>query len=725
MATFFLLGAALVLTSVQQITGGIVVSASTAEPVAGATIHIPGHPGSARTSSDGRFTWRNLPTPPFVAVVILPDGRVARPVTVVDRSEAGLQLRIDTTWSESLTIRGAAPDIATSPAAALSTDTSDALALRHPATLTQAVEHVPGLSWISQGQDAAPSIRGLARGRTMILLDGGRVLTERGAGANASFLDPAWLARIDVARGPGSVAYGTDAFGGVVAARTRAAAIGTPLEVRFTGSLGTGMPKRQANLELGHGYASGSVLAAIRAREFDDYSSPDGVVPLSAWQDRGARLAWIQMVGGHRLTVNVQTDEARSVGHPRNDSAAIEATSPFDRSHRVTAAYGRPAHGGWRDVHVDFVAASARDRLEQDRLAAPGRPRRVDRVDSSAKDVQVRLSARRVIGPVGLRTGADMQRRYGVSATDTAFQYNNAGALMQTTMTQSLVSAQRTSTGAFVEGDMPVPGGLRLGGGVRGEDIRVTNAGGFFGDQSRHLGAVAANAALTWTRESWLVTAQVARGFRDPTLTDRFSRGPVGRGFLEGNPALEPETSVQFDMTARYARGRIAVDAAAYRYALANLVERYTDGPDLFRLRNRARARLAGLEVAARVEAGRGLAFDIIAQTSRGRDADVDTPLNDIAAASLSVIARHGWHDRVQSYVRVAAVRAHDDFGPAEVRTPGYVLADTSAGFRLSPRLAFRAIVRNVLNQRYFASAGPRWVLAPGRQFVVAMEIGR
>ena len=43
------------------------------------------------------------------------------------------------------------------------------------------------------------------------------------------------------------------------------------------------------------------------------------------------------------------------------------------------------------------------------------------------------------------------------------------------------------------------------------------------------------------------MTAQVARGFRDPILSDRFYRGPVGRGFIEGNPDLKPETSLQFD----------------------------------------------------------------------------------------------------------------------------------------------------------------------------------
>ena len=40
-------------------------------------------------------------------------------------------------------------------------------------------------------------------------------------------------------------------------------------------------------------------------------------------------------------------------------------------------------------------------------------------------------------------------------------------------------------------------------------------------------------------------------------LSDRFYRGPVGRGFIEGNPDLKPETSLQFDLTARYVAGPI------------------------------------------------------------------------------------------------------------------------------------------------------------------------
>jgi len=47
-----------------------------------------------------------------------------------------------------------------------------------------------------------PALRGLARGRTLILVDGARVTAERRAGPSATFVDPASLASLEVLRGP-------------------------------------------------------------------------------------------------------------------------------------------------------------------------------------------------------------------------------------------------------------------------------------------------------------------------------------------------------------------------------------------------------------------------------------------------------------------------------------------------------------------------------------------
>jgi outer membrane receptor protein involved in Fe transport len=243
---------------------------------------------------------------------------------------------VDTAVSETVRVQGVAPAIDVAGAASLGVLSADDIRLRHPATLAQALDDLPGVRAISEGQAQTPAIRGLARGRTLVLLDGLRVSTERGAGTNASFLDPADLGRVDVARGPGSVAYGSDAFGGVVAATTRQPVADSPMRVTFGGTLGAGVPERRADLEWSGGYPSGAFLVGIRRREFDDYSSPHGIVPLSSWEDTGVRLSWEDRRGSQAWAIGWQRDEARNIGRPRSDSDAIRAVSPFERSHRLT-----------------------------------------------------------------------------------------------------------------------------------------------------------------------------------------------------------------------------------------------------------------------------------------------------------------------------------------------------------------------------------------------------
>ena len=88
----------------------------------------------------------------------------------------------------------------------------------------QAVENVAGASTVSEGQSGVPSLRGLARGRTLVLIDGARVTAERRVGPSATYMDPASVAAVEVSRGPGSVAYVWHA--GRYASTTRGSATG-------------------------------------------------------------------------------------------------------------------------------------------------------------------------------------------------------------------------------------------------------------------------------------------------------------------------------------------------------------------------------------------------------------------------------------------------------------------------------------------------------------------
>ena len=237
---------------------GLVIDARDNTPVANAEVTVVGQRGSVRTAADGSFRWPLGAPLPLIFVVILQNGIVCRPIHVTAFSEASrVTLIVEPAMAASMEVTGAAPAIDVAPGASTSLVTAADVTLRHPSTLGGVLENIPGVSLISEGQSATPAIRGLARGRTSILVDGSRAASERRAGANASFLDPAIVERVEVARGPASVAYGSDAMGGVIAVRTRGPDYTRPLQVRFAGTLGGGVPEASGDLEVSAGYGSG------------------------------------------------------------------------------------------------------------------------------------------------------------------------------------------------------------------------------------------------------------------------------------------------------------------------------------------------------------------------------------------------------------------------------------------------------------------------------------
>jgi len=705
---------------------GRVVDGHSGEPIPGAAIAIVGERGSVTTDSSGRFQWRVRPPLPADIIITLPGGQVAAPVRLTEMDPAGeFTLRIDTTAvNESLTVLGAAPTIDAPPAAATTLLTAADIALRHPPTLSQALDVVAGVSTISEGQAAVPAIRGMARGRTLILVDGSRATTERRAGANASFLDPGVTQAIEVARGPSSVAYGSDAFGGVIAARTRRPNYTPGVHVRFNGTLGAGVPEQRGDIEISRGHGSGGILAGVRLREFDDYDAPAGPVANSGWRDGGARVRWEQITGAGVWSIGWQSDFGRSLGRPRSDSNVILATSPYEDSHRLTASYQMGSLGGFTNLRFDALASASRQRTDQDRLPTAIRPRSVERADLSSRDMQLRLTGERSAGQARLHVGVDVQGEYGLHALDSTIAYNANDAVTSTSTVVSIDSAHRTAAGVFAETSLDAGPRVRFTGGIRLDAVHNTNSGGYFGDRSVSNTAVAGLAAATVHPSHHLeLTGQVSRGFRDPTLSDRFYRGPVGRGFIEGNPDLKPETSLQFDVKARYVVRAAEVAVAAYHYTIDDLVERYASTPNLFLFRNRGRAELRGVEVEAQMPLPAALGLTFTAETSQGRDAADHTPIDDIGPQAVSIALRHRLGARLLSYFRVKAVSSHEAAGPSEVPTHAYTMVDGGVWWRWTERVQVLATIRNLLDEAYQSSAGPRWVWAPGRHGSVTLLV--
>ncbi len=699
---------------------GVVVDDRTGLPVANAEVAILGRPGAVYTDALGRFSWKPTPAVPFELMVILPGERYTKPVLVERLPDGGpLEVRVAMLVEESVTVTGgAAPDIESTPGAAT------ALLSGREVQTRMVLENVAGVSQVSEGQAAVPAVRGLARGRTVILIDGARVSSERRVGPSATFLDPFVLDGVEVARGPGSVAYGSDAFGGVILARTRRVEPGAPLEVRATTTLGVGLPEARAAVAVSQGVGpAGSVLAEAHYRRFWNYDSPQGEVLNSSALDKGFLLRATRRLGPGELTGSWQSDFGGDIDRPRNNSDVVRFYYPTEDSHRFTVNYGATNVAGFSRLDATGYLGSYRVVTDQDRHPTATRGRSLERGDVDANDFQARASAERVFSQARVEVGADVHGRFDLHALDIVEQYDTSGALIVRLENVSIDSARRTDAGLFAMVEVAPRQVLLLAGGVRGDHVTTRNRGGYFGDRSTSNRSASGFASATLGPFRGVsLTGQVARGFRDPTLSDRYYRGPTGRGFVTGNPDLEPETSLQFDGGLRYTAAKVRLAAYVFHYRIDDLIERYETIPDFFFFRNRGRARIRGVELEAQATVAPTTTLEVAAHLQRGTALDDETPLDDIAPDTLTVLVRHQASPRLSVQLRGAFYAADGRPGPTEQARAAYALADAVVGVRLSERLDLRAGVRNLFDTPYLVSPDARAVLAPGRSASVTLS---
>lgn len=692
-------------------------------PVAGARILVAGSAVAARTGPGGRFDLAPEPSPPFLLSVFAEDEAWLGSILVESVSGPSPILLALPPMERVLVSapHGAPLSTLAPPAAGVTTITEQEMDARAPGRLFEILEQIPGSDVLGSGASIVPSIRGMARGRSLILLDGARVTAERRAGPSATFLDPFSLESVEVVRGPGSVAYGSDTFGGVIHARTLRPrpgeltasfqAIASSADDALSGGL-------QANVPLG----PAAILVQARQRSFANYEAPGGEIPSSSARDRGFLIRGLIPAGRATWIAGLQVDDAFDVGKPSSDPAA-ETVYPVEESLRLTLEAELPPPG--RMSSLEFHAFAGRYRLVTDRetLPGPATNRGIESSDADAGDVGLRLIGALPLDRTILRMGIDASGRTGLTVKETATGFDAGGRLISQSTTVAVDSADRYDGALFVEAERQL-GGSRFtaAGGLRGQGVWTRNEGGLAGDASRSSGTATGYVAGTMRiAEPWTATLQFARGFREPTLSDRYYTGVTGRGFIAGNPDLDPERSRQIDLAVRRIEGESIFSAYAYQYTITDLIERFERAPGLFAFRNRGEAEVRGLEVEAELHFARNLAVSLGAGAARGEiredgSAPDDVPGPVVHAAVAQRSSGGLWWRAAYTY-RFQDTRP----GPSEVVTPGRGSLALEGGLPLGPGLEARLSLSNILDATYPVSPDEDAVPARGRSAALAL----
>ncbi len=532
-----------------------------------------------------------------------------------------------------------------------------ALREQAPVVLGDVLATLPGVDSNKDSPwEQRPSIRGLTDQRVLVLVDGIPMNSARGNGPHSSLVDPSQVERIEVVRGPSSVAYGSDALGGVINIITRQPGL-TSAERQFRGTatLGgsvEGLPERNGSLNFDTRWNKLSAFLAGGGRKADDYKNADGTVPQSGFSDWNA-LANLRYDFTDRLALKggYQLYRGRNIGIPGlafsfavpgMGGASQLFNFPFydrDFAHltlehlypasswlanaSVTTYWQREHRNFWSDQQVSgaaFLPAFGFTNPPAGTVAATTLQDRFFDLNTYGLQFQmtsVKTTHYRFSSGLDLArdlTGGDNRQ------VSSFFDSSGASAGSAVVPSASVPTGRFDSYAAYVQGEFFFnpqwtldAGGrythyrYRTDAGLNGYD--ATGAPAYFPVRKLDDDALSGSVGLVYSPLSDLhITANIASGYREPNAQDLYFSGPGSVGFVVGNPDLKPERSVSYDAGLRWGPGDFAFSGNAFYSTFNDLIDAVVaqtssplaaPGQPTYQYVNIAKARMYGGEVEA------------------------------------------------------------------------------------------------------------------------------
>ena len=587
--------------------------------------------------------------------------------------------------------------------------------------LTSALTGIPGLAPLgSGGFSLVPSIRGLARNRILLLIDGSRIISDRRTGPSASFVSPQDLARVEILRSPSSIFYGSDAVGGVVQMFTKE----PPAEDGFAGRLhaGYGTINREKSYGLalsGRKGAWGFYLSG-QGLDADEYRSPHGLVLQSQFTQAGLLGKISFRTEARDIDLSFLGARGANIGKPNQTSATKPTWYPRENQNLVQLHWQeKNVAGGKLSFHA-FANPNFLETRTKTITAGTVSKDSFSRTESTELGAQL-LFSRTMGRSFRLTGGLDYFGRDGASAILREDSFDAQGALTKSYSETSYDHGRRSDIGLFLSGDFFDLRNLDLIGGLRWDSIiQSANPGGGETKRESRRSALTGFLAASYRLTPLLtVFANASTAYRTPGLSELFYTGITGRGMIIAQPDLTPERSQNFDAGVKWVSNRLYAAAYAFVYTIEGLIDRTLAAPQTYTYANLDKARLRGLEMESEFYPSAGWKIFGTLTALQGTSDTSGLPVNDIPPLRLTLGTRV-WIGKFSAEINGLFQGRKNDPGPAEIAIGACRVFSFKANYFWTPFNIYLTVM-NLFNAAYVGRPDPEAVEEPGRRLVFGL----
>lgn len=591
-----------------------------------------------------------------------------------------------------------------------------------PSTAADVLVSAPGVDVISTGPWASRvSMRGLSGERVLVMVDGVRLQSGRGHGAQTSLVSVDKLESVEIQPGASSAQFGSDALGGMVELNTHRTLLATErrtsLALNARGTVPGDHRDQSARILCVGPRLGGEVFASLASLRA--LSTPNGEVPNSGYRSQDVSVRTQAQVGQGLLDYEHSTHVSRDIGLPAfTSSAGSMAEYPlqsrdadrFEFSMRESGL--RPALkllGVQQRFRSHYDETTVDSQFVRGRYVAQRTSLAQDRITTWSRSLQPNLR----YGPVRLFGEWRRENTSGPRATNTTVRSSAGAVTSDTTLASESVPPARREAwagGAFAS---VTRWKLRLESSVRYDWLRSRADSTIYSftpvlnvTDRRTSGEV----GLSRPIGPWTPYGRLSTGFRAPNLEERYFNSSVHGGLrVFGNPGLRAENSATTEIGLRAndaVFGRLrGLRVSVYRSEVEDMITlKYLGQLYLvprFQYTNIHRARLEGIEAETDLRLGRVQA-QMSAGFPRGRDLDTGKSIDGIGAARATLDLRTAAPRFLPMGLLSLRLRWTDATSGSEqvlARPPFWMASAEASGSWSGVRLTLA--VKNLTNTRY------------------------